>query len=139
MATAGRILIMPKGVYDASATYEMLDLVSYNGKGWICKQTCTGIAPEEGDYWSLMFDASNVLKVKVIMFTEAVEANVAKTIPFDTGLEEGQTMVSASIYTINGSYQTSAIQFAEIGQTDFIHVLSTITQDVIVRLNIFYV
>lgn len=58
MATAGRILIIPKGEYDASAKYEMLDLVSHNGTSWLAKKTCTGIAPsnDASEYWHNMFD-----------------------------------------------------------------------------------
>lgn len=48
---AGRILIMPKGNYDESAQYEMLDLVYYNGASWIAKKTVSGIAPSESEYW----------------------------------------------------------------------------------------
>ena len=58
MANAGRILIIPKGNYDASVTYEMLDLVSYNGVSWIAKKTVVGIAPSEGEYWHNMFNIS---------------------------------------------------------------------------------
>ena len=54
MANAGRILIMPKGNYDASKTYEMLDLVYYNGASWLAKKTVTGIAPSEGEYWQCL-------------------------------------------------------------------------------------
>lgn len=51
MATAGRILIIPKGKYKELTPYETLDMVSYGGKGWVCKKTCVGITPEDGDYW----------------------------------------------------------------------------------------
>ena len=53
MASAGRILIMPKGAYDASVTYEMLDLVSHNGRAWIAKKTVTGVEPSDAnsEYW----------------------------------------------------------------------------------------
>lgn len=58
MATAGRILIMPKGAYDASVTYQILDLVSYNGTSWLAKKTNVGITPSEenSEYWHNMFD-----------------------------------------------------------------------------------
>ena len=63
MATAGRILIMPKGAYDKNATYEMLDLVSYNGTSWLAKKTVTGIAPSEAnsEYWHNMVNISEYL------------------------------------------------------------------------------
>lgn len=53
MASAGRILIMPKGAYDSSTTYEMLDMVSYNGKSWLAKKTVVGVEPSSAnsEYW----------------------------------------------------------------------------------------
>ena len=60
MASAGRILIMPKGNYDSSVTYEMLDLVYYNGTSWLAKKTVKGIEPSEtnNEHWQIVFDAS---------------------------------------------------------------------------------
>ena len=62
MASAGRILIMPKGAYDASVTYEMLDLVGHNGKVWLAKQTVNGIEPsvDNAAYWMDMLDLTQV-------------------------------------------------------------------------------
>lgn len=53
MASAGRILIMPKGEYNSSTTYEMLDLVKHNGKSWLAKKTSVGIEPSvaNSEYW----------------------------------------------------------------------------------------
>ena len=54
MASAGRILIMPKGDYNAETTYEMLDLVGCDNHAWICKKTCKGIKPTSDvgkEYW----------------------------------------------------------------------------------------
>lgn len=50
---AGRILIIPKGDYDANASYSMLDLVSYNGTSWLARKDATGIEPSEAnsEYW----------------------------------------------------------------------------------------
>ena len=58
MASAGRILIIPKGNYDSSATYEMLDLVNYNGTSWLAKKTVIGIEPSDAnsEYWHKMFN-----------------------------------------------------------------------------------
>jgi len=60
MASAGRILIMPKGTYNANTTYEMLDLVYYNGTSWLAKKTATGIEPSNAnsEYWQQMSDFS---------------------------------------------------------------------------------
>lgn len=55
MASAGRILMLAKGNYDASVTYGMLDIVNHNNASWLCKQPCTGQEPTAGntDYWQL--------------------------------------------------------------------------------------
>lgn len=53
MATAGRILIIPKGEWESNITYEALDLVSHNYNSWLCKKTASGIEPAEDkeEYW----------------------------------------------------------------------------------------
>ena len=53
MASAGRILIMPKGNYNAETQYEMLDLVGYANHAWICKKACKGIEPSTSndEFW----------------------------------------------------------------------------------------
>lgn len=58
MASAGRILIMPKGAYSASVTYEMLDLVIHNGSSWVAKKTVKGIEPAtaNAEHWQQMSD-----------------------------------------------------------------------------------
>ena len=66
-ATAGRILIIPKGDYNASETYEMLDLVRHNGTSWLCKKECTGKEPSNAnnEYWQNMFDADAFIDAKI--------------------------------------------------------------------------
>lgn len=55
---AGRILIIPKGDYDANASYTMLDLVSHNGTSWLARKNATGIEPSEAnsEYWQRLVD-----------------------------------------------------------------------------------
>ena len=53
MFSAGRVLLMPKGAYNPLTTYEMLDIVSYNGSSYIAKGTTTGNLPTDGTYWQL--------------------------------------------------------------------------------------
>lgn len=59
MANAGRILIMPKGDWNAEAEYEMLDLVFKDGASWLAKKNVVGIEPSETntDYWMKMCEA----------------------------------------------------------------------------------
>lgn len=67
MTTAGRILIMPKGDYDVTKTYEMLDLVRHNGTSWLAKKESTGIEPTiaNEEFWQNMFDAEAFIDSKI--------------------------------------------------------------------------
>jgi hypothetical protein len=71
MTTAGRILIIPKGDYNAETTYEMLDLVKHNGTSWLARKESTGIEPtvENAEYWQNMFEAEafvdSIIEAKV--------------------------------------------------------------------------
>ena len=67
MATAGRILIMPKGDYNAETEYEMLDLVKYNGTSWLAKKASTGIEPsnENAEYWQNIFEPEAFVETMV--------------------------------------------------------------------------
>lgn len=61
MAVAGRVLIVPRGEYDEATTYNLLDLVTYGSKPWLCKKNNTvGIEPsaENSTYWQLLIDVS---------------------------------------------------------------------------------
>lgn len=76
MTTAGRILILPKGDYDSTQTYEMLDLVKHNGTSWLAKKESTGIEPtvENAEYWQNMFEAEafveSIIEAKVREYME---------------------------------------------------------------------
>ena len=52
MASAGRILIIPKGAWDSGIEYSALDLVTHNSAAWIAKNKNTNIVPEKNsEYW----------------------------------------------------------------------------------------
>ena len=56
-AAAGRVLIIPKGIYDNTATDSMLDMVTFNYISYIAKKTVVGISPLDdttGEYWMQM-------------------------------------------------------------------------------------
>lgn len=63
MVNAGRILIMPKGDWSALTTYDMLDLVSYNGTAYLARQTNVGQNPSTDTsqtYWQPFGSASSI-------------------------------------------------------------------------------
>lgn len=55
-ASAGRVLIIPKGDYSASVTYGNLDMVYYGGKTYVCKKTSLNNLPTNTEYWQLMVE-----------------------------------------------------------------------------------
>ena len=60
-AVAGKVMMRPRGDYDPSAVYDILDLVKHNNKPWICKQNnVMDIEPSEtnSEYWMLFIDIS---------------------------------------------------------------------------------
>ena len=65
MASAGRILIMPKGEWNAETEYEMLDLVVRNGKSWLATKISIGIEPSEAnaEYWFKMCESADLTEV----------------------------------------------------------------------------
>ena len=64
-ASAGRVLIIPKGDWNAETTYTGLDMVRHNGASWICKNTCTNIEPTEANSanWQMMSRDGNDITV----------------------------------------------------------------------------
>ena len=80
MTSAGRILIMPKGDYNAETEYEMLDLVKHNGTSWLAKKESIGIEPsnDNSEYWQNLFEpeafVESMIEAKV---KEYIEKNSA--------------------------------------------------------------
>lgn len=63
MVNAGRILIMPKGDWQSLTTYDMLDLVSYNGVAYLARQQSVGVNPSTDTsqtYWQPFGSASSI-------------------------------------------------------------------------------
>lgn len=50
----GKIMVVPRGTYSETETYERLDLVECEGSNYIAKKTVTGVKPSnDGVYWQL--------------------------------------------------------------------------------------
>jgi hypothetical protein len=100
MASAGRILIMPKGAYNEATTYEMLDMVYHNGISWLAKKTVVGIEPNEenSEYWHKVADLTKVAP-KTVEGTIGEDGTVQFV--FDTSSVEGdvQTVVYRGLQT----------------------------------------
>ena len=83
-ASAGRVLLIPKGDWNSSTTYTGLDWVRHNGAAWVCKNTCTNIEPtlENADNWQMMArDGDNITADTAMSSTStnAVQNKVVKS------------------------------------------------------------
>ena len=69
---AGRVMPIPKGPYDASAIYNILDMVTLNNKLWIAKQSnFSNQEPiQTNEYWMLAVDGTTDVKALEAEITE---------------------------------------------------------------------
>ena len=55
----GKVAFTWRSVYNAEATYNLQDVVSYNGDSWVCTlNNTTGIAPSASPWWTLFAQGS---------------------------------------------------------------------------------
>ena len=102
MASAGRILIMPKGNYDANTEYEMLDLVFHGGASWVAKKNAKGIEPSVAneEYWMLMCSGTDITTLEQRMASlEASFVNLANE--EDVDLSEYAKQSALDALTVN--------------------------------------
>ena len=57
---AGRIMPLPKGLYNAATAYEVLDIVSYENNLYMAKQSTTGNLPTNTTYWVKLIEGFSV-------------------------------------------------------------------------------
>jgi hypothetical protein len=83
MASAGRILIMPKGEWNAETTYEMLDLVFHGGASWLAKKEVIGIEPSDAnsEHWFKMCESADLTSVYNRL--QAIESQLISSISLD--------------------------------------------------------
>ena len=83
-ASAGRVLLIPKGDWNANTTYTGLDWVRHNGAASGSKNSCTNIEPtsENTNYWQLISKDGDSVTVDAAMSdssTNAVQNKVVKS------------------------------------------------------------
>lgn len=76
MASAGRILIIPKGEWEEEKEYKMLDLVTHKGNAFLSKKTSLGIEPttKNEEYWFALLNIEKVIEESI---ANVIEENVA--------------------------------------------------------------
>ena len=114
-ASAGKVLLMPKGDYNSGTTYEVLDWVRYDSKAYVCKQTSTGNLPTNTTYWQLLVQdgASPATKMSYYdngilgaknLFEITAETQTTEGVTFTVG-SDGKVTVTGTA-SANGAYLT---------------------------------
>ena len=57
----GRIGLVPRGAYDAAATYQPLDVVTHEGSSYACVAVCTGTPPTNPLNWQLLAQSGSTV------------------------------------------------------------------------------
>ena len=102
-ASAGRVLLMPRGTYDPSETYVALDYVSYGVSSYVCKKESSGNAPTNTEYWQILAKGISSVAPELLGIGYGVSA--------DTGVGTAKTAtLTGYALTVNGLV---AVTFAD--------------------------
>ena len=109
MASAGRILLIPKGTWTSGTSYNALDFVYYGGNSYVCKSAVSGSTDPMNDttHWQRMasgFDSN--------LITQTI-TNDANKIPSDAAVYAEVRALEADFATIEES--TTASQTYAVG------------------------
>lgn len=123
MASAGRILIMPKGNWSAETEYEMLDLVYHNGTSWLAKKDVVGVEPSEAnsEYWQHMSELVIADNLTTTSAGKVLSAKQGKVL--DDKKQERKTsyvtVPAKSSYTLTMKYAENCLLFAYIDEMHY--------------------
>ena len=92
--TLGTVAPVPKGEYDASAYYEKLNIVTYQGYSYMAKQSAHGILPTNNNYWISL--GGGVKLSDTILVFDNVAAMKASTL-----LGNGMVAQTSGYYSAN--------------------------------------
>lgn len=112
MAIAGRVAIVPKGGYVNGTQYKRLDLVTYNGDGYVAKLDNINVVPEDGDTWMLAWHGA------AADVTERISNLESLILPANTALNKNFE-TDASAYKENGIASVGTSE--NISRSDHVH------------------
>lgn len=78
-ASAGRVLLIPRGAYNASETYTPLDLVKYGVSTYLCKAETTGNIPTNTTYWQLFAEGVENVSPEAIGIGVAISSDTGSS------------------------------------------------------------
>lgn len=124
--SAGRVMPIPKGLWDSETTYTVLDIVrKSDGSSWIAKRTNTNVNPVEGNDWQLLFTSTSGL-----VLTQTLLAG-STTLTFTHPDINDNSMIAAS----TDVYGVSPTKMVQSG-TSVTLTFNVQTSDVVVKLSI---
>lgn len=116
MASAGRILIIPKGNYNAETEYEMLDLVSNSGASWLAKKVVKGIEPSDAnaEYWFKMCEGADLTELRQKI--AAIENQLLSVANLDD-IDLSDYATKAEVKEVSDAVDTLEINVGDLGET----------------------
>ena len=96
-ASAGTVLIIPKGEWNSINTYKMLNLINRNEKSYIAKKTNVNIEPgtDNEEYWQRMYFQESTTAQDVQDAFDYVFGDTTETDP--TAMTEGDVADALSV------------------------------------------
>lgn len=109
----GRVSLNPRGEYAGGETYDRLDIVQYNGSGWIClKDSTTGVAPVEGDNWMRFADNGGAATVEAAQ-EYAEQAKASQTAAGESATAAEQSAADAETAKTGAESALSSVEAAK--------------------------
>ena len=141
--SAGRILIMPLGNYNAATPYVPLDLVAYNNESWLCRKACTGVTPTAtaSEYWQKFGSAVSIATVTTAGIVRPDGASVkiisdgTISVPTATGSGLGIVRPDGTTITIDANGVLTAQAAGALSDLTDVNI-SSATQGQILQYNI---
>ncbi|MBP5595042.1 MAG: hypothetical protein J6Y02_06645 [Pseudobutyrivibrio sp.] len=123
---AGRVMPIPKGLWNSETTYTVLDIVrKSDGSSWIAKRTNTNVNPVEGDDWQLLFTSTSGL----VLTQTLLAGNTTLTFTHPDINDNSMIAVSTDVYGVS---PTKMVQSG----TSVTLTFNIQTSDVVVKLSI---
>lgn len=105
----GKVVPIPRGEYNSSTQYEMLDIVTYNGSSYIAKTSVRGQVPTNTTYWQLLAKQGDKPVYKVDYLTPTEMQSIVNEIIEDSANAFNQDVAAkTNEFDGNASSKTTA-------------------------------
>lgn len=105
----GKVMMIVKGEYSNDITYEILDIVYYNGSSYVCKKDSVGNTPENLEYWQLIAEKGSKPILGVDYFTEEDKKEITNYVA--NALSNNKETVTGENITVNDSAEERIYEF----------------------------